>query len=533
MNLRLPISACAAPLLLALAPAVASAQAPAGSPAGTSPPVGAATGAAIPPAPPAPAAAGSLNGRAVGPTAAERLAALTPVAGGWTADTAGGKARATSTDVAIRQESLRAAAARVDQALVQFFPRLSGVARYTRLSALPDTSGGFNLVAPLNPATPAGPLPTGAPLALFPLVFPVPLDNYLIQGSLTVPISDYFLRIAQAHAAASHNEEAARLDKIAADAKADADARVAFYSWVKAIGQRAVLEEALADAEEHQRDAEVLFRAGRSSKGDYLLAQSQVAAAQFTLAQGDEMLSVAEEQLRVTTHTPPAEPIKLGEDVTSDLPRATYDLASMRQEAIANRPEMRSLNEGEQALDKQATVARTAQWPALSAFGDAIYANPNQRIFPLEAAFHFTWDVGVQLTWSPNDTATATAAGAEADAGTARLRAQRMQVRDGIALEVAQAVFAMRTAEISVATSTLELSSAEEAYRVRRETYRAGQATNADLTDAESNLLRARLSAVSARIDQRVARVRLEHAAARDLPRLSSRRDPAADPSAR
>jgi outer membrane protein TolC len=43
-----------------------------------------------------------------------------------------------------------------------------------------------------------------------------------------------------------------------------------------------------------------------------------------------------------------------------------------------------------------------------------------------------------------------------------------------------------------------------------------GRATSVELTDAETELLRARLDALYATLDQHVARFRLEHATGRD-----------------
>jgi outer membrane protein TolC len=457
--------------------------------------------------------------------AAERLEQLRPVPGGWTADSVALRSRATSLDVAAKHEALRAAAAKVDQAIVGFFPRISGVGRYTRNSAVPAAGFG-SLVAPAPGTVPGagGVLPANAQLVSFPLAFPAaPVDSYLIQGSITVPLSDYFLRIAHSYAAASHNEDSARFDKLATEAKSVADGRVAFYNWVKAAGQFEVLKQALNAAQEHQRDAEVLFKAGQASKADVLQAQSQVASGALAVAQAEEFTKLAEEQLRIMTHSEPDEAVILGEDVISELPKTGVDLNGMRQEALASRAELKALSAGEQGLGRIASLSRAAAWPQLSAFGDLVYANPNQRIFPQAAKFTGTWDVGLQLSWSPNDLGTALGAGAEADANTAKLRAQRAQVRDGVLLEVMQAVQAMKTADTSVEATNAGMSASEEAYRVRREMYRVGKATSVELTDAESTLFRAKLAAVSARIDQRIARVKLDHATGRDLAKLPSK----------
>jgi outer membrane protein TolC len=74
------------------------------------------------------------------------------------------------------------------------------------------------------------------------------------------------------------------------------------------------------------------------------------------------------------------------------------------------------------ALEKQVSIARAGYVPVLSAFADYEYANPNERRFPPTSEWTATWDVGVRLTWSPNDAWTASANAREAVARAASLR---------------------------------------------------------------------------------------------------------------
>jgi outer membrane protein TolC len=53
---------------------------------------------------------------------------------------------------------------------------------------------------------------------------------------------------------------------------------------------------------------------------------------------------------------------------------------------------------------------------------------------------------------------------------------------------------------------------------VRRELFRNGRATSVELTDAEVQWTEAQLDVVSARVDQRVAQVKLLHATGDDTP---------------
>ena len=75
----------------------------------------------------------------------------------------------------------------------------------------------------------------------------------------------------------------------------------------------------------------------------------------------------------------------------------------------------------------------------------------------------------------------------------------------------------MHEADFSIDSSTRELASAEEAYRVQRELFNNGRGTSTTLTDAESDLTRARLKLLNAKADARTARIRLEHALGRDI----------------
>lgn len=79
---------------------------------------------------------------------------------------------------------------------------------------------------------------------------------------------------------------------------------------------------------------------------------------------------------------------------------------------------------------------------------------------------------------------------------------------------------AVREADFGVSTSARGLQAAEESYRIRNALFRVGRATSVELLDAEGALTRARIEAVGARIEQRIARTRLAHALGRDVGKL-------------
>lgn len=180
------------------------------------------------------------------------------------------------------------------------------------------------------------------------------------------------------------------------------------------------------------------------------------------------------------------------------------------------RAELRGLDAAESVARAQASVARATYLPTVGAFANATYANPNPRDFPPEAVWHATWAAGVSVTWTPTDIPGARAGASEADARGDALAAQRNALRDALAVEVAQYFQSVRAADAKVAATNKQLESASEAYRVTRALFANARATTSNVLDAEADLSRARFAWVNARVDARVARARLEHAAGRD-----------------
>jgi outer membrane protein TolC len=441
------------------------------------------------------------------------LVAVQP--GGITADQAGARAAKTSWQAKASMENVRSAAARVDGAWSAFLPRLSALGKYTRLSNFtPPPLGSGNIVAT---EAPAGPIAPGTQLIATPLSFPFfVLDNWLFQATLSVPISDYFLKINQNYSAATHSEEAARWDVVTARAASESNGRIAYYTWLNARGAVIVAVEALNDQKVHLRDARNQFAAGNASKADVLRAETAAASAELALEHAKNLSDLAEKQLRVAIHAGDEEDLKPGEDVDAAPPPVQGNIKQMAAEALSARPEIKSADANAAAATETSDAMKSGRWPVLSAFGDGILGNPNPRYVPPTNVFNATWDLGAQVTWAPNDILTANSSVADYEARAANIIANKNATRDNIEVEVTQMYQNVREADFSIESSTRELASAQEAYRVARELFNNGRGTSTTLTDAESELTRSRLDLLNAKFNARTARIRLEHALGRD-----------------
>jgi outer membrane protein TolC len=438
--------------------------------------------------------------------------------GGITSAQVGDRAAATSWTAKANEETLRGAAALVDQALASFLPRLSGTAKYTRLSNFTPPSISFLTQAQ---ATELGLPPAAAATLSQGFAFPLVLDNYLLQASINVPISDYLVRLDQAYTAATASVDAARWDVVSARATSAANGRVAYYTWLRARGGVIVAVQALNDQKTHLRDARNQFNVGNASKADVLRAETAAASAEYALEQAKNLADLSEKQLRVAIHVPDGTALSPGEDLDAPVVPVQGNVQALTVEAMAARPEIKSADANAESIRKQADIARAGRFPNLSAFGDAIYADPNPRYFPQRTAtqgpiWFPTWDVGAQLTWSPNDVLINGASAADLDSKAANIEANKNVVRDNIDVEVTQTLQAVRLADFGIASSTRELASADEAYRVARELFNNGRGTSTTLTDAETDLTRARLDLLNSKADARIARIQLEHAVGRD-----------------
>jgi hypothetical protein len=211
---------------------------------------------------------------------------------------------------------------------------------------------------------------------------------------------------------------------------------------------------------------------------------------------------------------------QIGEDLRTPLPpiaEVTGDPTALVEEALKTRLELKVLGENRNAVAEQAKVVRAGMYPRLDAVGNASYLNPNQRIVPAQERFDGAWDVGATLSWSPNDLANAVFLGRITAEQAKQIEVQRDNLALAVRSEVVQLWSTNRENFANVETTAHQLVSAEESYRVRRELWRVGRATNVELTDAETDLTQARFAAVNASVDTRLGVARLMHAIGRDV----------------
>jgi len=138
--------------------------------------------------------------------------------------------------------------------------------------------------------------------------------------------------------------------------------------------------------------------------------------------------------------------------------------------------------------------------------------NPNPRRAIPSDDFEFIWDVSVVASWQLDGLWTSANFQESVAAERDRLASDRDAFTDGVTAELEAALAAQADATAGLAASGPILEAATEAHRVRTVLFGLGKASSVELTEAETQLQRARLGAVSARVDARIAELKLLYA---------------------
>nr|HEX4317772.1 TolC family protein [Kofleriaceae bacterium] len=418
--------------------------------------------------------------------------------GGLTADAAAARAATASPDVQRKVAEVEASIASAEQAELQRVPVLRASASANKLSSIPD------VVLPIGSQT-------------FKISFFT--HAYDAQATLIVPLSDYVFRYPKLVDAAHEAETVARVGRKSAELDAGQTARLAYYEWVRSRLQVLIATRQLAQVQVTLKQEQALADAQRVSKADLMRVESQEAEAEQTVDQLQEIALLREEQLRLYIGARDDEPLALGEDIRTEFaapPPQAGTLDAAVTTATQQRLDVKVLDAGIVAKTDQLDAERANGYPKLSAVGTIDDARPNQRFFPQVDEFKTTWQVGLQVTWQLGDTLTAETNRKRELAEADELRADRENLIRGTRLQVLQAQQAVTLAQHSLVTTAKGLAAAEESYRVRRELLANERATAVELVDAQTDLTRARIAALNARVDLRVAVAELSHAMGND-----------------
>ncbi len=390
---------------------------------------------------------------------------------------------------ALQKSALTASHAEANAARARLLlvPRFDFTASYTRLSEVD-----------LPPISIGGGPPVANP-------FPQILDQYSAVASVRYPITEIFLTILPTYKGIQLSAEVMAAQRDAQAVSVAYQARLAFYGYLRARGAVVVREDSVRVLHANVDDLRALAGRGAATATDVALAEAALARAEVELATARGHVEVSLTQLSRLIGAEVTEQRALGESIVDARGSEPPKAGELLEQAYARRPELRALKTLRRIHEQERKAKQGAQLPALSASGNVYYSNPNQRIFPLEEEFNATWDLGLTITWSPNDLLRNHYGADDADVEAKKVDEDLRALEDGIAIEVASAIVDARLARERIEASALGAEASARYYEDQQALRSAGAATTNDVLEAEQRLRQAQLAWVDAHVQARMA----------------------------
>jgi outer membrane protein TolC len=368
------------------------------------------------------------------------------------------------------------------------------------------SEGGFDLNVGGN-STPLGPLPgfTFLPtLGSIPIGLNINTGYELADLKLQWLICDFGRRLGR-YRQAGLAVDIAQLQSERAYQTVANEVSVAYYQVLRTRALRKTAVEAVRRAEDDLAVARRLEKGGALEKEKRLRVEVLLAESQRLLdaAEGAEAVAVAALNLAIGLN------VNALTDVveTSDTPPFTQSLAQCLQTAVGLRREFQVARQSIQGADEGRQVARADFAPRILAEGS---------LFDFQQAAprgHADLAVGfIKLEWGLFEGGKRVAEIRAADSKIRAAMAQAESIADNIAFQVTEAYRNMVTARLAIDRSRPAVAQAEENDRLVRARAKVGDATSAEITDAESTLTRAQQAYLNAIHDYLIALVRLEYA---------------------
>jgi outer membrane protein len=389
-----------------------------------------------------------------------------------------------------------AADARSSEANAARLPSLRLQAGYVRLSEIDP----FAVQVPFYPL----------PITISPIV----LNNYSTRLSLQQPLFTGF-RLEKSAAAAEYAAEAANYDLSRGKTDLVFNIKSGYWNLYKVKEIKRVVDENVELVKAHLTDVENMMAQGLATKNDLLKVQVQLSSSQLAQIDASNSVTIA----MMTLNNLIGLPIETEIDLTSVIKSQAMEnqhSADIAREAIDTRADLKAAEMRVQANEASVTAAKGSWYPQVSLYGNYHYSRPNPRILPTKDEFKNTWDLGVNLSfdiWNWNTTKHQVDQG---EAVLAQSREATEQLKDAITLEVNQANLVLLQSNEKIKVAEKGVEQADENYRITKNKFRSGTATNTDLLDAEVALLQAKVNYTTSLVDYELAEARLLRAVGRE-----------------
>jgi outer membrane protein len=267
------------------------------------------------------------------------------------------------------------------------------------------------------------------------------------------------------------------------------DITVGYLGWLQASRTVAIVDSSRALLAENLRVNDSLFRNGKITQDQVLRARAELLAVDQQLREAQNGQAQARSYLNFLLNRDldtPLEPATPDEEIV----RTADDLATLRRQALDNRPELAQLDRVLAAAGSQVDVARAARRPTLALGADG--GIQGER-YEFGSGRNFA-TISLLLNWPLADGGRRRAEVRAASADERRARAQRDELAQQVQLEVQQALDRLVTTIDSLRTAQARAEAAQAGFRIASRKRDEGAISQVEFIDARDALTGAELN---------------------------------------
>ena len=277
-----------------------------------------------------------------------------------------------------------------------------------------------------------------------------------------------------------------------------------YYSFVRVKQICKLLKERIISVTKRINDAEKFYQNGLITKNEVLKLKVLNSDLELKLVEAENNLTLIRSRfnqvlgLSLTNNSVVDEQI-----LHEDFMLSGFD--EYKNLALKKRSELKSMKLKIKASEENIKTAESDFYPQVNLFASLNYDNPNQRIMPLKDEFNATWAAGVNFKWSIWNWGETSAKKQIAKEELNQVKLSKETLLEKIELEVYRNYLKVISENKKLKTAKLKLQQTEENYRIVNKKFTEQLVTASDLSEAETDLLDAKIKVVTSEIDKILA----------------------------
>ena len=286
-----------------------------------------------------------------------------------------------------------------------------------------------------------------------------------------------------------------------------------YYNLVRAKMLLLVAEESLDQAKKNLDRSEALLEVGSATRADVLKARVRHSNTRLSLIRARTAVEFAREDL-VNVLSMRGEQ-EMDVDTTMVIRFEEPDMEAEIQQALANRPDLKSLELSKSAAQASVAAAKSGWWPSI---GAGFNYGWSDREMAEDLNFfkdEYSWSIGASVSLNLFDRFLTNSSVGMAKADLRRTEYGLEKAKFDAIREVKNLVFIMSEAKERIIVASETVEQATEDLRLAEERYRVGAGTMLETIDAQVALTQAKADVIEAKCDYLIAVADLARATGR------------------